>query len=188
MLLPTVKDKLVFHEEDQVLVEKSQSDPRYFEVLYNKYFHQIFSFVFNRVRDKDHAADLTSKVFIKAYTNISKFEYKEVPYSAWLFRVAINETNMFFRAHSKERFVVLNDRMAEVIAEGTAEQSIYDQPVFREKLKKALDSLLPDDLELIELRFFEEMSFREVGQVLGITENYAKVKTYRVLNKLRKAF
>ena len=188
MLLIEVKDSIVFHEEDRLAIEKAKSDPKYFEVLYNKYFQQIFSFIHNRVRNLQDSSDLTSKVFIKAFTNVSKFEYKEVPYSAWLYRVAINETNQYFRQSQKERYVMITDRMSEEVAAGTEEQSIYDQPVFQEQLVQAMANLNPEDMELIELRFYEEMSFREVGHVLGITENYAKVKTYRVLGRLKKAF
>ncbi|MEO1053518.1 MAG: sigma-70 family RNA polymerase sigma factor [Bacteroidota bacterium] len=179
-------DKTTLAKEQKV-VEASKKDPQAFGVLYDKYFKQVFRFIHGRVNDKDVTADLTSQVFLKALTNIHQFEYRGLPFAAWLFRIAVNEYTDYFRKAKKARFVVL---------EGTAINSLFTEMSFDEsevemlkkKIPNVMSKLKPHELQVIELRFFESRSFKEIGYILDITENNAKVKTYRALDKLRKYF
>ena len=63
-----------------------------------------------------------------------------------------------------------------------------DMEEWLERLPALLDGLKPQDLELIELRFFESKSFKDIGFILGITENNAKTRTYRILKRIKKRF
>ena len=96
-------------EEEEFLILRSQADPEAFRPLYEKYFKRIFLFVLHRVGDKVLAADITSQVFLKALTNIKKFEFRGLPFSAWLFRIALNECNDYFRKSSRYRIVTIED-------------------------------------------------------------------------------
>jgi RNA polymerase sigma-70 factor (ECF subfamily) len=61
-----------------------------------------------------------------------------------------------------------------------------DLELLRQKMLQSLDTLKEDDLQLIELRFFEQRSFKEVAEIVGITENNAKVKVHRILERLKR--
>jgi len=173
-------------ENEEALIRNSQADPEAFRLLYEKYFKRIFLFVYHRIGDKGLTADITSQVFLKALTNLGKFQFRGLPFSAWLFRIALNECHDFFRKTKRERFVALGDDAAENLhTELTAETALDDLLV---KLPKILERLSESDLQLIELRFFEQRPFQEVADILGISETYAKVKTYRILEKMRKLF
>jgi RNA polymerase sigma-70 factor (ECF subfamily) len=106
------------------------------------------------------------------------------PFSSWLYRIAINEINMFYRRSKKSRVISLNERGLKNIA---SESSDVDTEALM-ALKRSLLHLSPDELFLIELRFFEDKAFAEIGEILDITEANAKVRTYRALDKLRNIY
>jgi RNA polymerase sigma-70 factor (ECF subfamily) len=169
-------------EKEQV--ERSKTSPACFEPLYVKYYEGMIRFVYKRVESFDDTKEIVSVVFTKALTNIGKYKDKGFPFSSWLFRIAINEINQFYRDSKKLRAISLDEKGIKNIAAETA----MEKNELISNLKRALTYLSDEDLLLIELRFFEERPFAEVAQILGVSENHAKVKTYRVLDKLRSAY
>lgn len=170
-------------EAEVEVIKAAQEDPRKFAPLYDKYYLPIFRYVFQRVSDEETAADITSQVFAKAIVNLPKYQFRGVPFGAWLFRVAGNELNQLFRKNKAERLVHAKTEQLEQIIEESDTEKGQEQ---LELLIEGLRELKPEELELIELRFFEKRSFREVGEILDLTENNAKVKTFRVIQKLKK--
>jgi len=164
-------------------IQAAQQNPALFRPLYDRYFDPIFRFVYRRCNDESRAADLTSQVFLKAMQKLPKYEYKGVPFSAWLYRIASNEVTQYFRDNKKNRVVSLEKTQINDIVEE------IDGPN-KEELKKAmfsaLDQLKEGEIQLIEMRFFEQRPFKEIADILEITESNAKVKTYRTLEKLKK--
>lgn len=172
--------------EEESIIEKSQLDPVHFRPLYEKYFKRIFLFVHRRVGDQANSADITSQIFLKALTNIKKYEKRGLPFSAWLFRIALNECSNFFRKNKRERLVSLDtSAVSELFEDLTAECRLED---LSRQLPEILQQLSPEELQLIELRYFEQRPFREVGELLDITETHAKVRVYRALDKMKKMF
>jgi RNA polymerase sigma-70 factor (ECF subfamily) len=169
-------------EED--VISKSQQNPKEFRVLYEKYYRPIFLFILHRIGDKDLSADVCSQVFLKALMNISRYKIKGLPFSAWLYRIASNECNDYFRRNKRARMVILEESTAgnlfEVMFEHEAKEELLSRlPIAMQRLKE-------DELQLIELRFLENRPFKEVAEILNISENYAKVRTYRILDKMKK--
>ena len=167
-------------ELQQVIAAKN--NPARFDVLYETYYKSIFVFIYRRTGNEELTADLTSHVFLKALINIKKYEFKGVPFSAWLFRIAFNEINMYFRKNNADRVVSLEQNNIPQIVQ---EAALDDSTDVQERMMIALKKLDDMDIQLIELRFFEKRSFAEVGEIIGITENNAKVKVYRILDKLK---
>lgn len=166
------------------VIEDSKKDPRYFESLYTQYYERILKFVYKRIESLDDTREVTAIVFTKALTNIKKYKDQGFPFSSWLYRIAINEINQFYRDSKKMRVLSLDEKGINNIAEESGQQ---DSDLIS-TLKKALLYLSEEELLLVELRYFEERPFAEVGHILEMTENNAKVKTYRVLDKLRATF
>ena len=166
-------------------IELAKKNPRNFEVLYNRYYEQIFRYLYSRVDNKHLASDLTSQVFYKAMLNIDNYSFKGVPFASWLYRIAFNEMNMYFRKDAKSRTVNIESHQIEGLFE-EIEEELYSEE--KEKLVKVLASLSDERLSLIEMRFFEKRSFKDIADIMGITENNAKVKVYRTLDKIKKHF
>lgn len=171
---------------EQRIIMEAKSKPEAFRPLYERYFKKIFLFVLHRVGDKALTADITSQVFLKALLNIKKFDFRGVPFSAWLYRIALNECNDFFRKNSRNRIVTIEDTIVETLYEELTANSREDD--LREKLPAILQQLSMEELQIIELRFFEQRPFKEVADIAGISENYAKVRVYRILEKMKKLF
>lgn len=165
-------------------IEDSKTNSQCFEPLYIKYYEQILKFVYRRMENLEDCREVTSIVFTKALTNIHKYKDHGFPFSSWLYRIAINEINQFYRDSSKIRVISIDEKGIKNIAEETRSQK--DDQI--SALKKALLYLSTEDSMLIELRYFEERPFSEVGQILDISETNAKVKTYRILDKLRSIY
>ena len=180
-----IKESIHFEGEEH-LIEAAKLDPSQFRVLYEKYFKRIFVFIYHRVEDRDLASDLTSQVFLKAMQRINQFTSRGLPFSSWLFRIAVNECNDYFRKTKRSKMVYVDDTSFHHLFE---EMFLEDpQSQLEKKLHLVLERLKPDELQIIELRFFEGMPFQMVAEILGISEVYAKVRTYRILDKMKKIF
>lgn len=168
---------------EQALVEAAKKDPEKFAPLYDKYYEQIFRFIYQRVDDKEHAFDAVQQTFLKALNNLSKYEFRGVPFASWLYRIASSEVNNLFRAEKAQRTVNIESVSVYHIIEEIQESKIDE---YHDKIVGIISELPEDELQLIEMRFFEKRAFKEIAEILGITENNAKVKTYRILDKLKK--
>jgi len=90
-------------------IQAAQRDPAMFRPLYNRYFQQIFRFIYRRTASEDTASDICSQVFLKAMQRLDKYQFKGVPFSAWLYRIASNEVAQHFRNEQKNRVVSIED-------------------------------------------------------------------------------
>ncbi len=186
--MPT--NPIYHHTEDKLLMELkwikyAQENPRGFEPLYNKYYEQILRYIYQRIDDKETAYDIASQVFLKALNNIHKYEYRGVPFASWLYRIAKSELYQSFRDKKARRTVnVDTSNLSEMIDEMEEDTSDDNRKVLIQLIKK----LKEEEVQMVELRFFEKRSFKEIGEILDITENNAKVKSHRVINKMKKLF
>jgi RNA polymerase sigma-70 factor (ECF subfamily) len=116
---------------------------------------------------------------------LPKYEYRGIPFSSWLFRIAKSELYQSFRDKKAQRTVSIDSmQLGRVMEEFQLDESEHK----REILLKVLPMLKDSQLQLIEMRFFEKRSFREMGEILDLTENNAKVKTFRALVKLKELY
>jgi RNA polymerase sigma-70 factor (ECF subfamily) len=171
-------------EDELLLINRAKQHPKDFAVLYEKYYKTIFLYVYRKVNDMDLAGDLTSDVFSKALATIQTYEFKGVPYSAWLYRIAANEANMYFRKNNKKECIYIDEISIELLNE--SEEEPADECDYLNWLPHCLEKLKEEEVQLIQWRFFENKAFKEVGEIMNMTENNAKVKTYRILDKIRK--
>lgn len=178
------RNKKNLTETEVINLAKRKSD--YFGILYDKYFEQIFRFVFKRVGGMEEiAGDLTQQAFIKAMANIEKYEDRGLPFSSWLYRIAQNEVNMYFRSQKNKYYVPVDEiRLKDIAGEMQLSNNMSLEE--QEKLIQVLNTLDEAQLELIELRFFQEMSFKEISEIYNITEANAKMRTYRILERIGK--
>lgn len=174
--------------EEEGWIAAARQAPAAFSPLYHRYHRPIFLFILKRVHDRDLCSDLASQVFLKAMAAIGRYEGRGLPFKAWLYRIALNEVLMHFRKHKGKQYMEVTTPQAAALLSSGAEDQQEDRSLDPEamgKLSKALSRLAPGQAMLIELRFFDGLSFLEMGQVLGIAEAAAKMRTHRVLRTLR---
>lgn len=170
-------------QEEWSIILAAKENPAAFRPLYDKYYDPIFRYIFRRTAQESLTADICSKVFLKALQQLKTYQFKGVPFSAWLYRIASNEISQHFRNVSKNRVVSIEDQN---LSEMMDEMNEPENKNYRTALIYALDELKETDVQLIELRFFEQRPFKEIANILEITESNAKVKTYRILERLKK--
>jgi RNA polymerase sigma-70 factor (ECF subfamily) len=177
----TVSEEAMQKEWD--VIRAAQKDPAMFRPLYDQYFECIFRFIYRRTSSENLTSDICSQVFLKAMQQIDKYQFKGVPFSAWLYRIASNEIAQHYRNTHKNRVISIeSSHLNDLIDEMDSDQ----KESYQNALIQALDELKESDVQLVELRFFEQRPFKEIAEIIGITESNAKVKTYRILEKLKK--
>ncbi len=167
---------------EEAEIEAARGNPAKFAPLYNRYYARILGFVYQRVETKDDAYDITSQTFIAALENIGKYRSQGVPFSAWLFRIACNELNRFYRRSKVRQAVNIDDtQVADILTELGEENSAVTDA----RLMQAIQQLETEEMQLLEMRFFEKRPFKDVCEILGITETAAKGRVYRLLERLK---
>lgn len=170
-------------QDELRLIEAAKQDPARFAPLYNKYYKQIFNYIYQRMDCRDTACDVTSNVFLKAMSNLASYQFKGVPFSSWLYRIAHNEVMQLFRSQKDKRAINADISDLRNICEEN------EEPFFEEyipALKKLIVSLDEEEIQLLELRYFEKRPFKEIADILDITETNAKVRMHRIIEKLKK--
>ena len=172
------------YQQDLLWINKAKKNQDAFAFLYDKYWEHLFRFIFSKVQSLDDTGDICQSAMLKAMLNISKYEDKGYPFSAWLYRIAINEINLFYRRKKKDKFVEIKETDVKTLMTEIEVDNIesIDQ---QEKLLVILSQLKPKQAELIEMRFFFKYSFKEIATFYKITEANAKMRLYRILDKLK---
>jgi len=173
------KDEILLEEQQ---IKAAQQNTLLFEPLYNKYYENLVRFIYQRVNSKEEAFDITSQVFLKCMSHLKKYEFRGLPFSAWLYRIALNELNMLYRNNKIEK--VLNIDSLGIIHLIVDIKEEDNEPKHK-AITNAIAQLPEEEMLLIEMRFFEKRTFKEIGDILNITENNAKVRLYRSLDKVK---
>jgi RNA polymerase sigma-70 factor (ECF subfamily) len=166
---------------ERALIEAAQRDRGRFSELYEANFERVYAYVIRRVRDRDEAQDITSDVFHLALKSLPRFEWRGVPFAAWLYRIAYNEIADRSKSIAKRR-------AHEVFQEsdaGVTDASNIDDAERRGRLFKLVERLPRDQSRVIVMRFAEDKSIREIATALGRSEGSVKQLQFRAMQNLR---
>jgi RNA polymerase sigma-70 factor (ECF subfamily) len=173
--------------EETALIDQARSDKDAFGELYARYHDKIYNYIYYRTGNADDAEDLTAKVFMRAMQHIGNYEDKGVPFSAWLYRIAHNLVANWHRDNSRRQILSLDDiaqwRVAEDSPEFTA-QLMEDKAMLLASIRR----LPADRQELLTLKFVENLSNAEIGDIMGRSEGAIKSLYHRTLLALRDDF
>jgi RNA polymerase sigma-70 factor (ECF subfamily) len=168
-------------DAERLLIEAAQKDPARFAELYESNFDRVYAYVVRRLGDRNEAEDLTSEVFHQALAGLPRFEWRGVPFAAWLFKIASNAIIDRSKRAMKEREVpAILDLPSEV-----RPQEIEDEIEQRARLFQLVDRLPVDQRRVIGMRFAEEKSIREIAHEIGRSEGAVKQLQFRALQNLR---
>ena len=162
--------------DEKGMVESAQRDPRRFGELYALHFDQVYAFVARRVATRSDAQDLTSEVFRHALANLGRFEWRGVPFAAWLYRIAANTVADHYQRSARER---------KATVEADRPDSDADAVERRALVYRAVRALPDDQRRVIELRFADERSIGETARALGRSEGAVKPFQLRAMKTRR---
>jgi RNA polymerase sigma-70 factor (ECF subfamily) len=131
--------------------------------LYEEYYDRIARYIFVRTGDRSEAENLAGEVFLKALQSLGSYKERGVPMQAWLFKIAHNLVVDHFRKTAKRKTVPIDDLQ---VASDMDPQEAAEASIEAARVTRALDQLTPAQRQVIELRFFGELSSEEAGQVM----------------------
>lgn len=162
--------------DERLLIEAAQADPRRFADLYELFFDRVYAYVARRVPDRADAEDLVADVFHRALANLGTYEWRGAPFASWLYRIA---------------FHAIADRSYRVAREGSMPPETggpdagIEEVEQRASLYRLVRGLPPDQRRVVELRFVEQRSVREIAEIIGRSEGAVKQLQFRAMETLR---
>jgi len=170
--------------EESELIARAKTDKEAFGQLYERYARKIYNYVYYRTGNVADAEDLTARVFIRAMQHIGKYDDRGVPFSAWLYRIAHNLVANFHRDRSRRKIISLDDVSQWRVNEAGPE-SLTQLLEDRNALLATIRRLPADRQELLILKYVEQLSNKEIGDIMGRSEGAIKSLYHRTLLALR---
>jgi RNA polymerase sigma-70 factor, ECF subfamily len=167
--------------DERLLIEEAQKDPARFAELYENNFERVYAYVVRRVGDRAETEDLTSEVFHHALANLRRFEWRGIPFAAWLFRIAANLISDRWQRSNREQVAEEPGQIESAPAKATE----FEEVERRAMLFRLVDKLPSEQRRVVVLRFVQEKSIKEVAREIRKTEGAVKQLQFRALSSLR---
>lgn len=165
--------------DERLLIEAAQNDPACFGDLYEIHFERVYAYIVKRVQDRAESEDLTSEVFHQALANLKRFEWRGIPFAAWLFRIAANLITDRWQRSGRE---IADDHAIEAAHVSPAEIEEVER---RATLFRLVEHLPAEQKRVVVLRFVDQKSIKEVAKEIRKTEGAVKQLQFRALSTLR---
>jgi RNA polymerase sigma-70 factor (ECF subfamily) len=167
--------------DDRLLIEAAQHDPARFAELYENNFERVYAYIVRRVGDRSETEDLTAEVFHQALANLKRFEWRGIPFAAWLYRIAANLISDRWQHRNREQTADDPEQIESVQATGGEFEAVERKAT----LFRLVETLPAEQRRVVVLRFVEEKSIKEVAQEVRKTEGAVKQLQFRALTTLR---
>jgi len=178
------KSRMPLANERQLVLQAQAGNSEAFGQLYDAYMERIYRFVYFRVEDQQTAEDITSQVFLKAWSNLDRFQFSRTPYLAWLYTIAHNAVIDHYR--TRKVTTALDDVQLSQPDHSEVVENEIDLTVEMQSVKSALRTLTDDQQKVLTLKFIEGMSNNEIARHLGKREGAIRALQMRGLQALAK--
>lgn len=176
--------KVVERTEDDDLVLRARTQADALGRLYELYYERIFRFCVHRLFNKEIAEDVTSTVFLEVARRIRSFKGRtETDFRNWLYAIAANQANAYIRKTSRRK-KLLGEAAGSITASAAGSADKSSGPGWPQ-LYKAILKLKPQHQTIVTLRFFENLQYEQIAQILDVKEATVRVTLHRILNELR---
>ena len=180
----TKKSRMPLANERQLVLQAQDGNSEAFGQLYDAYMERIYRFVYFRVEDQQTAEDITSQVFLKAWSNLDRFQFSRTPYLAWLYTIAHNAVIDHYR--TRKVTTALDDVQLSQPDHSEVVENEIDLTAEMRSVKTALRALTDDQQKVLTLKFIEGMSNNEIARHLGKREGAIRALQMRGLQALAK--
>ncbi|GAF67441.1 unnamed protein product [marine sediment metagenome] len=179
-------------DEDEMLVSAAREDTKAAGRLYDKYYGEIFRYIYHCTFDHSVTEDLTSNVFLAALRHIGRYKWRQIPFRAWLYRIATNEVRMHWRRQKRSKAISLQPDSSSQAEQNrefeSGNPSAGDSVATAEEyhlLYKALLELRMKYRTVIILRYYEGKAIAEICEITGRKEGTVKSQLHRGLARLQ---
>ena len=172
-------------DNESALIARAKEDPEAFGLLYERYVGNIYNYIYYRTGNHHDAEDLTARTFFRALKHVSRYVDRGAPFSAWLYRIAHNLVANWHRDRNRRQIISLDDLVMRTLKREEP-AALAEEREERDRLLDVIRRLPPERQQLLILKFVEQMSNAEIGEVMGRTEGAIKSLYHRTLVALRK--
>lgn len=169
-------------DETELIARACRGDAAALGELYTRYSDRVYRYLYYRTSDRALAEDLTAEVFLRMVEGIGSYDQREIPFAAWLYRIARARLVDHWRDAGQREIVLLEDEAdSETLGE---ERDDLEQVASAEQFSQLLQTLTSDQQEVLILRFVEGLTHAEIGRILGKSEGAVKALQRRALHRL----
>ena len=172
-------------QEEESLLIALQSDEDInaaFSKLVTLYKQRLYWHIRNMVKSHDDTDDILQNVFIKVYKNISKFKGESKLYS-WLYRIATNESITFLNQKAK-KYNISNEELNLQLVQNLEADVYYNGDEMQLKLQKAIATLPQKQQQVFNMKYFQELKYREISEILETSEGALKASYHLAVKKI----
>lgn len=168
--------------ELQIIQECQSGNLDRFAEIYDLYIKKIYSFIYYRTGHKETAEDITSLVFMKSMDKIGSFNSGQGNFSSWLYRIAKNSVIDHYR--TKKDTANIDDILD--LGQSDNFNNKLDTSLKLEEVKKYLQKFSKEQREIIIMRVWDELSYKEIAEITGKSEGAIKMIVSRIMGSIRK--
>lgn len=175
------------HITEVDLIEKAKTNDAAFVDLYNIYFPKIYGYVVRRTGQREMAEDIVSVVFIKVFTNLKKYKYQDCSFSAWVYKIATNSLTDHYRKTARHR-EIMPEEMPEIKDDKQNITEAIELEGDKAVVRAVIKQLPVRYEEVLNLKFFAELSNQEIAASLNIKANNVGVLIHRALTAFERTY
>ena len=180
--------------DEQLALSYIDGNNRAFDLLLSRNQSKLYSYILFVVRDQDVANDIFQETFVKVITKLHEGKYRDTgKFSAWIMRIAHNVIMDWYRDQKAERIVEptegndLSNLSSKDIIDSNIENLFVNDQILRD-VRKMMEQLPASQREVVFMRFYQEMSFKEIAETTGVSINTSLGRMrYAILNLRRMA-
>ena len=156
--------------------------------LFERYYREIYAYVFRQCGERELSMDLTQDIFIAAFQGLHSFDSKKSIFRTWLYRVASNKVTDYYRSkkfREKQQEIPIEELSSDI----PHDEDILEYIVQKEHIAHIMEIVSYYELawvRIFQMKCFEDRTFAEIAEVLDISENTAKTRYYAIIKRLRK--
>jgi RNA polymerase sigma-70 factor, ECF subfamily len=173
--------------DEKDMIRAAQADPTAFDMLYHRYADQVYAYLRTQTSTPDDAADLTQQVFLQALRALPRYHLTQVPFAAWLFRIARNAVTNHHQRHRRTiPWVGIPEAVQPVATCDPEAEALHRDALARVRL--LFEELDAETRELLALRFAAGLTAGEIAAVVGKSEAATRKKLTRTIQILKERY
>lgn len=176
------------YESDRALVKDIvNGDENAFREFYERFFDKVYKYAYRKVKNRSDAEDITEETFLKALKGFKNFEERfEGGLDVWMYTIERNVVRDYFRRQTGFSVLPFEERWSIILNPPIDDPYVTaERAEIKEIINTSLNDLPEQYREIIEFRFFRNMSLKEIANIMGKSIGAVKVLQFRALQKLR---
>ena len=168
--------------DDKKLLELVKKDPKNFKLVFEKYFKEVYRYIYSFTLNKESAEDITAETFKRAYLKIKDFTYRNIPLKYWLFKIAVNTLKTNYR--KGKRFISIEANELKLTENNDLKDKVYND-INSSRVLAFLYTLPESTQKIIRLKIWEDFTFDQIADMLNMKLSAVKMRYYRGLEKIK---